>query len=57
MTDDALDSLRLRDLRDFDAAIHRLFDDGLLSEWTMSDVWALVHRESEDMVMRKRIEM
>ena len=57
MTDDALDALRLRDLHAFDAALHRLYDDGLLSEVTMSDVWALVHRASEDMVMRRRIEL
>ena len=57
MTDDALDALRLDDLRAFDAALHRLYDDGLLSEATTSGVWGVVHRESEDMVMRRRIEL
>ena len=57
MTDDAFDALRLRDLHAFDAALHRLFTDGLLSEGTMSEIWATVHRESEDMVMWERIEL
>ena len=38
MTDDALDALRLRDLHAFGAALHQLYDDGLLSEGTMSEV-------------------
>lgn len=47
---------RLKDLDNFDAAIHKLFDDGLLSEQTMTSMWSMVHRESQEMMMLKRLE-
>lgn len=56
MTDSDADTLRLRDLAAFDTAIHRLYGDGLLSEQTMSRVWGVVHRESQEMMMLKRLE-
>ncbi len=50
MTDSDADILRLRDLAAFDAAIHTLYGDGLLSEQTMTWVWGVVHRESQEML-------
>lgn len=53
---DDLDDLRRSGLMDFDAATHRLYVDGLLSERTMMWLWEVSHRETQEMMELKRLE-
>ncbi|MEE8666822.1 MAG: hypothetical protein SOI13_01700 [Bifidobacterium mongoliense] len=44
------------DLTAFDAACHRLYTDGLLSEPTLIELHAIVHREAWEMMEIKGLD-